>query len=136
MRVTCLHGGWLASLPEALRDELITALTPAQARALLYEWLFWARPNQLPPDGNWRVWLLLAGRGFGKTRTGAEMIRARGGTNGAPVRACGTHSRRCARCHGGRRQRHPGDIASVGAASLRAIEATTDPAKRSYRYIV
>src|SRR5262249_53011631 len=75
MRVTCLHGGWLASLPEALRDELITALTPAQARALLYEWLFWARPNQLPPEGNWRVWLLLAGRGFGKTRTGAEMIR-------------------------------------------------------------
>ena len=75
--MTCLHGGWLASLPEALRDELITALTPAQARALLYEWLFWARPNQLPPDGNWRVWLLLAGRGFGKTRTGAEMIRAR-----------------------------------------------------------
>ena len=51
MRVTCLHGGWLASQPEALRDDLIAALTPAQARALLYEWLFWARPNQLPPDG-------------------------------------------------------------------------------------
>jgi phage terminase large subunit-like protein len=77
MRVTCLHAGWLASLPEALGNELITALTPAQARALLYAWPFWARPNQLPPDGNWRVWLLLAGRGFGKTRTGAEMIRAR-----------------------------------------------------------
>ena len=75
MRVTCLHGGWLGSLPEAFRDELITALTPAQARALLYDWRFWARPNQLPPDGNWRVWLLLAGRGFGKTRTGAELIR-------------------------------------------------------------
>jgi phage terminase large subunit-like protein len=75
--VTCLHAGWLASLPEALGNELITALTPGQARTLLYEWPFWARPNQLPPDGNWRVWLLLAGRGFGKTRTGAEMIRAR-----------------------------------------------------------
>jgi phage terminase large subunit-like protein len=35
------------------------------------------RANQLPPDGDWRVWLLLAGRGFGKTRTGAELIRAR-----------------------------------------------------------
>ncbi len=77
MRVTCLHAGWLASLPEALRDELIAALSPAEARALLYDWPFWARPNQLPPDGDWRVWLLLAGRGFGKTRTGAEMIRAR-----------------------------------------------------------
>ena len=59
------------------RNELIAALTPAEARALLYEWAFWARPNQLPPDGEWRVWLVLAGRGFGKTRTGAEMIRAR-----------------------------------------------------------
>jgi predicted phage terminase large subunit-like protein len=31
----------------------------------------------LPPPGDWRVWLLLAGRGFGKTRTGAEFVRAR-----------------------------------------------------------
>jgi len=59
------------------RDRLIAALTPAEAHALLYEWAFWARPNQLPPDGEWRVWLVLAGRGFSKTRTGAEMIRAR-----------------------------------------------------------
>lgn len=35
-----------------------------------------ARPNQLPPEGNWRTWLIMAGRGFGKTRTGAEFIRA------------------------------------------------------------
>ena len=54
MRVTCLHGGWLASLPEALRDDLIAALTPAQARALLYEWLFCchrARSGQSPIGG-------------------------------------------------------------------------------------
>ncbi|HVS06047.1 MAG TPA: hypothetical protein VHK65_07750, partial [Candidatus Dormibacteraeota bacterium] len=31
--------------------------------------------NQLPPPGDWRGWLLLAGRGFGKTRTGAEWVR-------------------------------------------------------------
>jgi len=34
-----------------------------------------ARPNQLPPDGAWRTWLIMAGRGFGKTRTGAEWVR-------------------------------------------------------------
>ena len=34
----------------------------------------WARPDQLAPEGDWRIWLLLAGRGFGKTRTGAEHI--------------------------------------------------------------
>jgi phage terminase large subunit-like protein len=58
-------------------NERMPILKPADARALLYDWRFWARPSQLPPEGEWRVWLLLAGRGFGKTRTGAELIRAR-----------------------------------------------------------
>jgi phage terminase large subunit-like protein len=75
--VRCLHASWLASLPEAVRNSLIDALSPAEALALLHDWPFWARPNQLPPKGGWRVWLLLAGRGFGKTRTGAELVRAR-----------------------------------------------------------
>ncbi len=35
--------------------------------------------KQKPPPGDWRVWLLLAGRGFGKTRTGAELVRLRVG---------------------------------------------------------
>src|SRR4249920_3815651 len=77
MRVTGLHAGWLASLPEPARTCLSAALSPAEAGALLYDWPFWARPAQLPPAGNWRVWMLLAGRGFGKTRTGAELVRAR-----------------------------------------------------------
>jgi predicted phage terminase large subunit-like protein len=46
------------------------------AQAVLDDWRVWARPSQLPPAGNWRVWLLLAGRGFGKTRSGAEWVRA------------------------------------------------------------
>jgi phage terminase large subunit-like protein len=75
--VTGLHAGWPTSLPDTTRKDLAAALSPAEARALLYDWSFWARPAQLPPGGNWRVWLLLAGRGFGKTRTGAELVRAR-----------------------------------------------------------
>jgi phage terminase large subunit-like protein len=75
--VSGLHASWLASLPQSVRNNIIDELTPAEALALLYDWPFWARPNQLPPNGGWRVWLLLAGRGFGKTRTGAELIRAR-----------------------------------------------------------
>lgn len=39
-------------------------------------WATRARPNQLPPPGNWRIWLLLAGRGFGKTRTIVEWAHA------------------------------------------------------------
>ncbi len=57
------------------------ALPHADADALLDDWSMWARPEQLAPaklaDGrDWRVWLLLAGRGFGKTRSGAEWVRA------------------------------------------------------------
>lgn len=71
------RASWLACLPEAARNRLIDALSPDEAVALLYDWRFWARDSQLPPKGAWRVWLLLAGRGFGKTRTGAELVRAR-----------------------------------------------------------
>ena len=43
--------------------------------ALLWDWPLWARPDQLPPEGVWRTWLLLGGRGSGKTRSGAEFVR-------------------------------------------------------------
>lgn len=43
---------------------------------LKWKWEFWARPNQLEPEGDWNTWLILAGRGFGKTRIGSETIRA------------------------------------------------------------
>jgi len=65
----------LASLPEAQRLKVLADLTDEEAAALEYDWQFWARPNQLAPIGDWQTWLLLAGRGFGKTRTGAEWVR-------------------------------------------------------------
>jgi len=55
----------------------LAALDEREAAALLYDWNFIARPKQLAPQGAWLVWLLLAGRGFGKTRSGAEWVRAR-----------------------------------------------------------
>ncbi len=42
--------------------------------ALARDWRFWARPEQRAPEGNWRTWLVMAGRGFGKTRSGAEWV--------------------------------------------------------------
>lgn len=44
-------------------------------RCLIHDWSLWARDKQLPPEGAWRTWLLMAGRGFGKTRSGAEWVR-------------------------------------------------------------
>jgi phage terminase large subunit-like protein len=61
-----------------------TTLSPHERLAKLqrleyllpYSWSRHARADQLPPEGDWLVWLILAGRGWGKTRTGAEWIKA------------------------------------------------------------
>ena len=65
----------LASLDEEARRAELSKLTPEAMAALKWHWPFWARPNQLAPEGDWITWLLLAGRGFGKTRCGAEWVR-------------------------------------------------------------
>lgn len=67
----------LASLPEAERQSHLDALPIATKAALRWHWPFWARPNQIAPEGDWRTWLILAGRGFGKTEAGAQWIRHR-----------------------------------------------------------
>ena len=46
-----------------------------ESAELTFNWNLHARESQLPPDGDWDTWLILAGRGFGKTRTGAEWVR-------------------------------------------------------------
>ncbi len=66
----------LAFLPAPQKAEILAGLSEAQAEDLLWRWDFWARPNQLPPEGEWAIWLLLSGRGFGKTRCGAEWVRS------------------------------------------------------------
>ena len=50
--------------------------TPAEVEHLAHSWAFWARDEQLAPEGDWRIWLFLGGRGAGKTRAGAEWVRA------------------------------------------------------------
>ena len=63
-----------AMTPVALKKFLTEA--PEDVRHLLrWDWEMKARPLQLLPEGVWTYWLILAGRGFGKTRTGAETVR-------------------------------------------------------------
>ena len=65
------------------------SLTHEQRVALPFDWESWARPEQLPPPGKWRFWLVQGGRGAGKTRQGAEFARAQArahpGSHGALV---------------------------------------------------
>jgi phage terminase large subunit-like protein len=64
----------IASLDEATRATILKELSANEAAEILEDWRFWARPDQIAPEGNWRVWLIMAGRGFGKTRCGAEWV--------------------------------------------------------------
>ncbi len=57
----------------------IATLSDSELLALLYDWEIWARDDQLPPsqqNKNWTNWLILGGRGAGKTRSGAEWVRS------------------------------------------------------------
>ena len=56
-----------------LREEAL--LPEGEVGRMMFNWEVWAMPHQLPPDGDWTTWLLLGGRGAGKTRAGAEWVR-------------------------------------------------------------
>ena len=60
-------------LPQDEQREVLQGFDP---ETLQWDWTFWGRPEQqAPPGDDWNLWLLLAGRGFGKTRTAAEWVR-------------------------------------------------------------
>jgi phage terminase large subunit-like protein len=66
----------LASLPREDREAIIAKLSPEEQEELLFDWKgFLARPEQIAPAGDWDIWLVLSGRGWGKTRTGAEWVK-------------------------------------------------------------
>ena len=65
----------LRKLPKAKVDALFQELGPKKVEELKHTWSFWARDEQLEPEGDWNVWFINAGRGFGKTRAGVEWVR-------------------------------------------------------------
>ena len=71
----------LPALDEETQDAFLSSLSSEQVGETRWHWSLWARPEQLPPPGDWRVWLILAGRAFGKTRAGAEWVRTIARTN-------------------------------------------------------
>jgi predicted phage terminase large subunit-like protein len=67
---------WLASVTPEVVDEFLGGLSEGALLALPWMFEFWALPHQLPPDGAWKTWVIMGGRGAGKTRAGAEWVRA------------------------------------------------------------
>ena len=66
---------YLADLPEAERLKQLRQLSEPERFEIRSHWRLWARTSQLAPPGDWRTWLIMAGRGFGKTRAGSEWVR-------------------------------------------------------------
>ncbi len=56
-------------------ERLLSQLSEPELIKLKFDWSIWARKSQTPPDGDWTTWLLMGGRGAGKTRAGAEWVR-------------------------------------------------------------
>ncbi|MGI3164440.1 DNA-packaging protein [Pseudooceanicola sp. 200-1SW] len=67
---------WIASADADVQARFLDNLAEGELRALPFLFDFWAMPHQLPPEGAWRAWVILGGRGAGKTRAGAEWVRA------------------------------------------------------------
>ena len=84
-----LKASSLASLPPEERSRILATLDPDELAFLEHHFPFWAHPHQLAPEGDWRTWVILGGRGAGKTRAGAEWVRsmAEGPTPEMPGRA-------------------------------------------------
>lgn len=71
-----IHADDLRAMGEDV-SSILSQLPPAKAEELLYTWPFWARPQQIAPEGDWNTWFINAGRGFGKTRAGVEWVRSK-----------------------------------------------------------
>ena len=114
----------LSTWSAARRSEFVRGLSNEAALLFLHDWRMWARPEQLPPDGEWWAWLILAGRGFGKTRAICEWAHRqaieRPGSRGALVAATAADVR---------------DVIVEGESGLLAVAApweapTYEPTKR------
>jgi phage terminase large subunit-like protein len=57
------------------RRKMLTRLSYRKRKALENHWNVWAHEGQIAPEGPWHTWMIMAGRGFGKTRAGAEWVR-------------------------------------------------------------
>ena len=106
----------VAQHPEVLED-----LSPNDLEYLEHSWAFWARPEQLEPpsfeSGAALIWLLSTGRGWGKTLTGAQSVRAR--VNSGRIGHVALISNSAADVR---------DVMIEGSSGLRSISSSRDPA--------
>lgn len=69
--------------------ELLDALGEDEGASLYFDWPLWAENAQREPDGDWTTWLMIGGRGAGKTRAGAEWVRSLAARGVTPIALVG-----------------------------------------------
>lgn len=67
---------WLHQASDEQLEHFVATLSATERQEWQWDWSIWGRRTQHPPQTDWRVWLVMAGRGFGKTRTGSEWVNA------------------------------------------------------------
>jgi len=120
----------LARAEEAHQRRIIWAMPPAELLKLDADFETWAHKNQLPPNGEgWRVWLMMAGRGFGKTRAGSEWIyRLASGKPGVRIALVG------ATIHEARNVMVEGVSGLLRVAKLRGVRLRWEPSLSRLRW--
>lgn len=113
----------LAAMPPAQREHALRVMAESAgvsldqlAEALLHDWEFHGRPEQQAPPGMWKIWLVMTGRRWGKTRTASEWVHKR--VNNLPKSAGST---------GGLLQRTSSDLRDIMIEGPSGLLATAKP---------
>lgn len=89
MAISCAE--WVCRMGRRARKKWLDKIGKLDLIKLVHSWAFWARPDQWKPNGEWKTWLVMAGRGFGKTRMGAEWVKERAAKSGARIALVGAN---------------------------------------------
>lgn len=66
--------GFLSTIGEEHQNDVLSDIGTSRRTELDQRWHEWAHGGQYPDDGDWHIWLIMAGRGYGKTRAGSEWV--------------------------------------------------------------
>ncbi|WP_240330726.1 terminase family protein [Sphingorhabdus sp. Alg239-R122] len=121
-------GERLAGADPAALQKYLDEMPDDELRGLYFSWATWGRKEQQVPPGNWRIWMIMAGRGFGKTRSGAEWVRdiaVRDGNARIALVAANMHEARSVMVEG---------AAGIAAVTPEAEQPIYEPSLRRLRW--
>lgn len=128
---------WLVNAEHDVRSKLVDKFSQRAKNDFEYLWDYATQPEQLAPPDDWRIWIIIAGRGFGKTRAEGRMgANDRGCQSQCPYRAGASLAGRGMGGDGREGERHACDLLARSSPALRALTAPHPVAQRRARPVV